>query len=219
MISAILIILSCALLYAIKGGQHKKLRLYVEHKAGIEHRADGSVLGDMSIPQYIVHRLMDGKTISALGFGVLALLVTAEYQGGTGAEAQYRFVDNAFWFFWLAVAGWLAAVSPKMGRIVGKIGGYKGNWDENEQPYGPDDRDDKLIEGLKEGLMRGVWMGAIMALVFWNPVMIMFGALYPATAWAGVSIEQWRSGMVAASWHIHELICGAVCIGLGLAII
>jgi hypothetical protein len=213
MISSIIIMIVCAVLYSIKGGQHYKLRRYVEHKAGIEHYANGQPI-EMSIPQYIVHRIMDGKSLSALLFGVLALIVTSEYKGGM----EYSFHEGAWWFYFAAVAAWLLAVSPKMGRVVGMIGGYKGNWDENEQPY-THESEDKMIEGWKSGFMRGVWIGAMMAILFWNPIMIITGALYPVTAWLGVSFEQWRTGLAAAPWQWHEPLCGAFCIGLGIALI
>lgn len=215
MISAVIMAI-CAVLYSVKGGQHRKLRLYLEHKAGIEHYADGSVMGGMSIPQWLWHRFLDGKALSAFLFGILFLIVTSEHQGGM----VYTFTDGAWWRFPLAMTLWLAAVSPKMGRIAGMIGGYKGNWDRDEQPY--DDPIESVMqaaEGWKQGLQRGVFIGAMMALLFWNPLPIIFGALFPATLWLGISIEQFRTKTVAASWIWHEFICGAVCFGLPVGIL
>jgi len=212
--TTLMLMIICAVLYAIKGGQHKKARIYIEHMAGIQHYANGDPIGDMTVWQWIVHRLVDGKVLSALLFGILAMIVTSEHISGI----EYKFQDGAFWFFVSAVTLWLVAVSPKMGRIVGMIGGYKGNWDEDENPYDNDTSLEKAIEGWKAGIMRGVWIGAMMAIVFWNPIPIITGALFPVTAWAGVSFEQWRTGMVAASWHWHEWLCGGMCIGLGISL-
>ncbi len=216
MLYFLMVLLSCAVLYAIKGGQHRKMRLYLEHKAGIEHHADGSVMGSMTIPQWLWHRFLDGKLLSAFLFGILFLILTSSYQG----NMVYTFVEGAWWKFLLAVGLWLAAVSPKMGRIAGMIGGYKGNWDRDEDPYDdPIESALQAAEGWKQGLQRGVFIGAMMALLFWNPLPILFGALYPATLWAGISIEQFRTKTIAASWVWHEMICGAVCFGLPIAII
>lgn len=205
MFGSLFILLICGILYMIKGGQHRSFRLYLEHKAGIEHDAQGHPIGDLSIHQWLAHRLLDGKALSGLIFGALYMV----------AASDYGVIPYVF-----AVAMWLAAVSPKMGRIVGKIGGLKGNWDENEQPYqSADDTDVRMaIEGWKDGIIRGVYMGACMAVLFDNADCIWFGALYPATAFVGTSIEQWRSKIVAAPWVIHEAICGVLCLGLGVAI-
>jgi len=205
MFGSFLILLICGALYLIKGGQHRSFRLYLEHKAGIEHDASGHPIGGLSIPQWLVHRLMDGKSLSGMLFAVLYMIVASDY---------------GFVPFLFAMAMWLAAVSPKMGRIVGKIGGFKGNWDENEQQYpSADDTDMKMmLEGWKDGIIRGVYMGACMAVLFDDTSLIWFGALYPATAFVGTSIEQWRSKIVAAPWVIHEGICGVACFGLGIAL-
>lgn len=58
MFTTIAIILSCAVLHAIKGGQHGFIRNRVENK--------------------ILHRLLDGKVISSAGFGVLIGIVTGD---------------------------------------------------------------------------------------------------------------------------------------------
>lgn len=126
----------------------------------------------------LLDSILDGKILSSLGAWII---------------------------FGPAVAiAWLAGVAPKMGRIVGNVGGYRGNWDADERPGAGDVR-----EGWKLGIQRGVFMGAMLALATGNVWFIVAGSLFPATAWLGVSIEQYRTKRIVADWHWHEVIFGA----------
>lgn len=181
-----------AALYAIKGGWHGKWRIYLEHKAGIEHNADGSVFGDMSIPQYFVHSLLDGKVLSTVLYGLLIwALPVAENPA-------------------LCALFWLLAVAPSMGEEVSAVGGYKGGWG----PY--IEKEFGRMYGVKKCLQRGVFMGAVLGLPFWDMGFVLAGALMPVIAFIGISIEQRRTGIVNASWHLHEPMIGFV-LGLALA--
>lgn len=184
--------LICASLYSIKGGWHKPWRIYLEHKAGIEHDADGQVFGDMSIPQFIVHSLLDGKVASTILYGLLiwALPVSA---------------NPVF-----CALFWLLAVSPSMGEDVGAVGGYRGGWG----PY--IDKGFGRMYGVKKCLQRGVFMGFVLGLPFWDIGFGLAGALLPIIAFISISIEQYRTGIVKASWHLHEPLIGFA-LGLALA--
>lgn len=128
--------------------------------------------------------LLDGKPLSAIGFACLA-----------GP---------------LAGLGWLAGVSPRMGRAVGNIGGYRGNWDAEEKPYEGEEARAMAIEGWKAGVQRGVFLGACIALATGNVAFIAAGALFPVTAYLGVSLMQFIKKKVDVDWVFHEIILGAV---------
>lgn len=192
MIVSLIIGLICAALYSIKGGWHRKWRIYLEHKAGIEHNADGSVFGDLSIPQYVVHRMLDGKVLSTILYGLLIWALPV--------------AENPV----LCALFWLLAVAPSIGEDVGAVGGYRGGWG----PY--IERGFGRMYGVKKCLQRGVFMGAVLGLPFWDMGFALAGAMLPVIAFIGISIEQRRTGIVNASWHLHEPMIGFV---LGLALV
>jgi hypothetical protein len=132
----------------------------------------------------VADAVLDGKVLSSIGFGILA-----------GP---------------LAGLAWLAGVSPKMGRIVGKIGGYLGNWDSNEKPYQYGVSRAMAIEGWKEGVQRGVFLGACITLATGNLAFIVAGAMFPVTVWLGVSAMQAIKKKVDVDWVFHEILFGAV---------
>jgi len=114
----------------------------------------------------------------------------------------------------LVGAAWLAGVAPGMGRIVGNIGGYRGNWMADETPYPEELSGIYAAEGWKAGVQRGVFMGALLALATGNTAFIVLGALFPACAWLGVSVKQFTTGLRVVDWVWYEVIFGAV-IGAG----
>jgi hypothetical protein len=86
-----------------------------------------------------------------------------------------------------------------------------GNWDENEQPYPlAKTAREKAIEGWKAGVQRGVFLGAMLALATGNVSFIVAGALFPVTAWIGVSIMQSVKNKLDVDWVLHEVLMGAV---------
>lgn len=176
----------CALLYAIKGGHHGVLRRKIAKLAGTRFGPDNEP-EDTSIPQEILWTVMDGKIVSATGFGLLA------YLAGFG--------------FLFPAAGWLLGVAPSVGEEIGAVGGIKGNW-----------RAEGRVWGWKKGFIRGVFLGAMLAVAFDSTAFIWACAPFPIYSFIGVSIEQLRTGTVEASWRWHEWITGGA-IGLALAAI
>ena len=124
-------------------------------------------------------KISGGKYISAVGFALLCAAIT----GPLGL---------------LGGVGWFLGNKPSLGEIVGAIGGYKGNWREEGKTW-----------GWKQGIQRGVFTGACVSLCLWNPAFIIAGLLFPILIWVGVSLEQLRTGKVAASWHFFEYLFGA----------
>lgn len=180
LISALL----CAVLYSIKGGWHGRGRRFLSRLAGTKFGPDNEPF-DMSIMQAALWSSLDGKILSAAGFGALA------YLAGYG--------------FWAPAAGWLLGVSPSIGEEIGAVGGIKGNWRPEGRKW-----------GWKKGLIRGVFLGACLAVAFDNTVIIWACAPFPLYSFIGVSIQQLRTGQVKASWHWYEPIMGAA-IGIALA--
>lgn len=211
-LSAIII---CAMLYAIKGGQHGTYRRSINEKlTGAVYRRQEDSSWQMVAPKLssrIVDRLLDGKILSSIGFGLLVALHGAEYHGFINGGPSY---DLAITAGAVAALGWLAGVAPKMGRIVGDIGGYRGNWNADQEQYIRSEARAAAINGWKAGVQRGVFMGAMLTLATDNLWFIVAGAAYPATVYLGVSIQQKITGKYAADWHWHELLFGAV---IGLA--
>lgn len=189
-------IFSCAILYAVKGGQLGHI------KGWNELRRKNSFM----------YLIMDGKILSSIGFGILAGLIHSEYQGIINGGPHYEF--PIFTAISCSIF-WLIGVSPAMGHIVRGIGGYLGNWDMDLNPYFTKERSkDVAIQNWKTGLQRGVFLGAMLALSMNNTWFIVMGALFPVTAWIGVSIEQLRTNKIPADWHWHEILYGAV-LGIG----
>lgn len=126
--------------------------------------------------------VLGAKFLSTVGFGLVCLLV-----------------GYPWWQAVLGAFGWLCGVAPSVGEIIGSIGGYKGNWRIEGEKW-----------GWKMGAQRGVFCGACIALALWNPAFIIAGAMFPLVYWIGVSIEQYRRGIVAAPWDWSEWFYGAV---------
>lgn len=201
----------CAILYAVKGGQHWRLRIAAERAAGISHDQDKHPIKPLTLWQRIVSRAMDGKVLSALGFGLLTVLVHAEYLGMMAGGPVYVLASGSAVAFLAGVLAWLVAVAPSMGEEAGAVGGYKGAWGE----YVTDGFGRSY--GVKKAVQRGVFTGAVLALVFWHPAVLLAGATFPVAYFIGISIEQYRTKQAAASWHLAELIYGAA-IGAGIAV-
>ena len=62
-----------------------------------------------------------------------------------------------------AVIAWLLAVTPSMGEEAGAIGRYKYAWGDYI------DKGFTRSYGIKKGLQRGAWMGAMFTLFFGSP--------------------------------------------------
>lgn len=133
---------------------------------------------------------LDGSYLSAFGFFLLCWAISA---------------GNPFY----AGLCWFVANVPSMGEQAGGIGGYKGNWDDDEKPYpDPAKRRKAAVTGWKTGLQRGVFTGALLCIGTGVIPFIYAGALFPVAYWIGISIEQWRTGQTVASWRWAEWIYG-----------
>lgn len=138
-------------------------------------------------------KYLDGKKLSAIIFGVWCMLFFPWPQAA------------------LLGALWLAAVSPSMGEEAGAVGGYKGAWG----PYIENPKFGRSY-GVKKALQRGVWEGALLALILPPVPAILIGLTWPLAYYAGISVQQWRTNQVNADWHIAEFIRGAVLGGVFL---
>lgn len=130
-----------------------------------------------------------GKIIAAFGFAALCLCL------------KFSFLAAV-----LAGLGWWLGNKASLGEIEGAIGGFKGNWREEGKSW-----------GWKQGLQRGVFTGACLAVFTWNPAFILAGALFPLCAWIGISFEQLRAGKVQVSWYLFEILWGG-CLGVAFLI-
>lgn len=106
----------------------------------------------------------------------------------------------------LAALAWLTGVCLSVGEEIGSIGGFRGNW-----------RPEGRRWGWRAGVIRGVFLGAMLALAIpdHSTGLILAGAMFPLCAFIGVSLEQLRTGAVSVSWRWFEWIYGGV-LGLGV---
>lgn len=132
-----------------------------------------------------LHKILDGGQLSAAGFLLLCVFL------GAGWPVAM-----------LGALGWWIGNKPSVGEIIGAIGGYKGTWHEFTGEEGK-------WWGWKEGLKRGVFTGAMIALGLGHVPFILAGALFPVAVWVGVSVVQFYTGKVASSWFLFEIIWGA----------
>lgn len=133
-------IIAVSLLMRIKGGGHGFIR----------NKTKG-----------LLHKALDGKILSTLGFFILCL-----FHYGFGVSI-------------LAAIAWLAGVAPSIGEQIGAVGGYKRAW-----------RPEGMLWGWKSGMMRGTYQGALLALATGNTMFIIAGALFPLAYFIGVSLKQ-----------------------------
>lgn len=103
-------------------------------------------------------------------------------------------------------------MASSVGEEIGAVGGYRGYWG----PY--INKGFGRSYGVKKAIQRGVFAGAVLSLGFYSLLPILLGALFPVAYYAGVSIEQFRTGAINANWHLGEIIWGAIigCSFMGL---
>lgn len=209
------LILLGALLYGLKGGQHKAVRYLILKRIGVKFAADReNVTGDLTRFQKFINFLLDGKFLSSI-------LFTAFVHFAANGQAWNPIFELPFfqaWGLWLyaltiplAAGFWLAAVAPSMGEEAGGVGGYKGAWgqyiyllDIDGQPaFG-------RSYAVKKAIQRGLWTGCVFATMFWDIVQIYPSALLPVAMYIGISIEQWRTNGKSSDWWIHEFIFGGI---------
>lgn len=160
-------------------------------------------------------RLLDGKVISTILAFLFIAAFTANLTDLQTAQdpAVYKILLLPSLLF---AAGWLLSVAPSMGEEHGAIGTSKGAWG----PYIDALRPDGFqyfgrTYGIKKGLQRGIWIGAIMAaftgylpFIFWSL------AFVPAVF---VGQEIWLRWRGSNSWALSEPIIGAFCYGVPAA--
>lgn len=102
--------------------------------------------------------------------------------------------------------GWWLGNMVSLRHEVSAIGGYRGGWGfYMASTLG-------RTYGLKKGLQRGVWTGALLGIIFLNPLAALHGALFVPAYWLGISYRQWREKRTEVDWDVGEAIFGA-CIG------
>lgn len=160
-------------------------------------------------------RLLDGKVISTILAFLFIAAFTANLTDLQTAQdpAVYKIL---LWPSLLFAAGWLLSVAPSMGEEHGAIGTSQGGWGPYIDALRPDGR--KYFGrtyGIKKGIQRGIWIGAIMAaftgylpFVFWSL------AFVPAVF---IGQEIWWRWRGSNSWALSEPIIGALCYGIPTA--
>lgn len=180
-----------AFLYALKGGSGKDIFPWWS-----KFRSKNK----------FTERLLDGKIISTAGAFLFALFFNVEIvsiSGGAFGVPEYavRFIPAV-----LFALGWLASVAPSMGEEHGAVGRISYWWG----PY--IDKGFGREYGIKKALQRGVWMGAIMALVTGYIPFICFSLLFVPSIFIGQEIVYRLTGR--DGWSIAEPIIGALVFGL-----
>lgn len=164
----------------IKGGGHGKIRRDIVDFAEMVH---GAKLAK------IIDRILDGKTLSSLGFALIAF--------------------NPF-----AGLGWLLGVAPSIGEEIGAVGGYRGHWNYNDKDSWFLSKYIKIKDirlwGFVSGLLRGAFLGLCLSITTLNPYFILAGACFPIAYFVGVSIRQRIEKLIAVDWHLGEWILGAI---------
>ena len=141
----------------------------------------------------LLDRLLDGKTASTLGMIVMAIILTGD----------------VYYALALPVA-WLLAVAPSMGEEHGAIGDYKEWWGPYRlKQFGRD-------YGIKKGIQRGVFMGALFTLVTGFTPFILFSGLFVPLVWMGQSLN--RLILKEPGWTLAEPLIGAFVVGVPLAL-
>lgn len=209
-------IIICAfftLLYAIKGGSGKTL--FPWWKKLRETNA-------------FTERLLDGKVISTIGAFLFGLVYTAHMvtpDGGAFGVPEYDLDVMAAAKF--ALIGWLAAVAPSMGEENGAIGRVGHAWGEYLE-WMPKVKDidffgqtlfsysEGRMYGIKKGVQRGVWMGAMMAFALGSTVFIPYSLLYVPCVFIGQELYYRLTGK--DSWVLTEPLIGLFVFGLPIAL-
>lgn len=211
----LILLLFGAMLYAIKGGQHKAARAAILRKVGVYVAPDDeTITGSLTTFQKVINTLLDGKLISGILFTGFVHLAANGQTWNPIFELPF-FQSWGLWLYALTIPlaafGWMAAVAPSMGEEAGGVGGYLGAWGQYIYLI---DKDGKIAFGrsyaVKKALQRGIWTGFVFATLFWDCVQLYPGALLPVAMFIGISIEQYRKKIVMADWWIHEWIFGAI---------
>lgn len=115
---------------------------------------------------------------------ILKILLGGKLLSTIGFGVLCYFMGLPPWQAILCGMGWLAGVSPSIGEDIDDL--RHGKW--------------------LPAIMRGVWMGAMLAVTTWNPAFILSGATFPICYWLSDRIDP-------KDWKYGEYILGAV-IGL-----
>jgi len=170
-------------------------------------------------------RLLDGKVIST----ILAFLFIAAFTANLTdlRTAQDMAVYNILlWPSLIFAAGWLLSVAPSMGEEHGAIGTTVRSWGPYVE-WMPEEKSLKLfgrtlwtypegrMYGIKKGIQRGIWIGAIMAAFTGYLPYIFWSLAFVPAVFVGQEIY-WRV-FKKNSWALSEPIIGALCYGIPTA--
>lgn len=168
--------------YAIKGGQLR----YVF-----------SGMDKLRTENKVLDRLLDGKILSTFLVIFFLSFVTVNWQVNVGL-----FQNASLSIFSIAVA-WLLAIAPSVGEEYGAIIG--------NGPYVDHKADFGRLYGLKKGIQRGMWSGAIMALATgFVPFLWAALAFMPLASVSLTAGRRWGFD----GWAVSEMLIGGVCFGI-----
>lgn len=187
MIWFVLTLLFFGLMYALKGGQGPEI---FDNWKEVRSRNP------------VFERLLDGKVISGLLVLMFALVKTATHVGGAEYILNY---GPAILF----TAGWLAAVAPSIREELRAVFGQSKSLYIKHGEFGRE-------FGIKKALQRGVWMGAMMALVTGYTPYICFSALFVPIAWGCYQLRKEKIG--PKYWAVMEALTGALMFGVPTAL-
>ncbi len=219
MIKLLIAALAGLIFNLVRGGFHGPLRAKIL-------QGMGSSSGPRGMAIKIVNRLLDGKVINALAFGIFCVIAHAsEYQGIIEGMPTYIFVSGALSLFLYESAMMLRGSAPGWGDYIGAIGGWRkglpvpeGRITKEEyeihKPLQEVDYIDRIIKPLEKhpvlwGLAGlsircgewGLFIGAPL-LSFWP---VLAGLLAGPLCWAAIKIGPRRYG-----WMIFEALLGVV---------
>lgn len=178
-------ILTFALAYGVKGGNlHAIFKNY----------------GEVRERNYLLDRLLDGKVLSSI-------IVLAWATSVTLITQQNLTILPYEWLSPIAITcAWLLSVAPSMGEEYSAILNSK-----SKNPY-----QDHFTRsyGIKKAVQRGVWMGAIMALVTGYIGFIAASFAFVPLAWVAL---HYAPKKILIPWGWSEVLIGVVCFGVPFA--
>lgn len=144
----------------------------------------------------IIHRLLDGKILSTVGFTLLCLLLFP------------------WWQALLMGLAWLGGIAPSIGEEIGAIGGIKGNWPSDKYSWFGS-RLFQFVENMRlwgwlSGTLRGMYSGCLLSIAALSPWFILTGAMFPLAYFIGSSIGQVKTGRIHADFKYGEYIYGGI---------
>ncbi|NQZ14311.1 MAG: hypothetical protein HRT94_05760 [Alphaproteobacteria bacterium] len=182
-----------AIMYAVKGGSGNVLKNWNE----VRHR------------NKVFETLMDGKILSTIMAFVFGLIATADLTLLKNADGVPEYALNVLPAALFAL-GWLLSVAPSMGEEHGAVGRIGKAWG------GYLDRGFDRDYGIKKAIQRGVFIGAVMALVTGYIPYICFSVFFVPCIFIGQELNY--RVLRKEGWTLAEPIIGAVVYGIPSAL-